>query len=115
MRRYFPIRTVLFAGLCAGMVAFGTALADNDHELARRALEAGEVLSLRSVLEKVERDFPGEVIEVELEREDGHWIYEIKLLRRGGGLLKLKVDARDATVLGAKGSDIRTGEDGGRR
>ncbi len=115
MRRVLKNRAVLLAGLCAATVAFGTVHADNDHELARRALEAGEVLSLRSVLERIERVFPGEVIEVELEHEGDRWIYEIKLLRHGGGLLKLEVDARDGTVLGAKGSDIRTREGGGRR
>ncbi|HRQ57725.1 MAG TPA: PepSY domain-containing protein [Azoarcus taiwanensis] len=115
MQRCLKIRAVLLAGLCAATLAFSTVQADDDHERARRALEAGEVLSLRSVLEKVERDFPGEVIEVELEQEDGRWIYEIKLLRQGGGLLKLEIDARDATVLGVKGRDIRPGEGGGRR
>lgn len=115
MRRRLTVRAKLLVGLCTGMLALGTAQADGDHELARRALEAGEVLSLRSVLERVERDFPGEVIEVELEREGGRWIYELKILRRGGGLLELEIDARDATVLRAKGDDIRSGGGGGRR
>ena len=74
-----------------------------DHDRARQALEAGEVLPLRTIIESVERDYPGQIVEVELEREHGRWEYEIKLLRSGGSLVKLKVDARDGSILGVKG------------
>lgn len=77
----------------------GRASGDHDHDVARRAREAGEVLPLKTVLERIERQYPGQVMEVELEREGGRWIYEIKLLRSGGALLKLEVDARDGTLL----------------
>jgi hypothetical protein len=44
-------------------------------------------------------NIPGQVIDVELEREHENsqerWVYKIKLLRSGGSLIKLKVDARD--------------------
>ncbi len=97
----------LFAACLTLMLATGgpqAAHADgrHDHDRARQALEAGEVLPLRTVLERVERDYPGQVMEVELEREDGHWIYEIKLLRTNGALLKLEVDARNGALLGSK-------------
>lgn len=74
-----------------------------DHEVARRALEAGEILSLRQVLERIERDHHGQVLEVELEQEDQRWIYEVKMLRRDGGINKLIIDARDGRVLEIKG------------
>jgi CheY-like chemotaxis protein len=65
-------------------------MADNgrDHDRARQAVEAGEVLPLRTILERVEREYPGQVIDVELEREHENnlepWVYKIKLLRSGG-------------------------------
>ena len=74
-----------------------------DHDRAREALEAGEVLPLRTIIERVERDYPGQIVEVELERENGRWEYEIKVLRAGGALAKIKLDARDGSVLGVKG------------
>lgn len=92
----------LALALAAGTAPFGQADDDLDHERARRAVEAGEVLPLRTVLEQVERQYPGQVMEVELEREDGRWVYEIKLLRTGGELLKLEIDARNGRVLGSK-------------
>lgn len=93
------------AALLATLLALPVAADDKDHERARQALEAGEILPLRTVLDRIAQDYPGEVLEIELEREDGQWIYEMKLLRENGALLKLELDASDATVLKLKGRD----------
>ncbi len=85
-------------------VSCGTALAfGGDHERARAALQAGEVLPLPQLLERVAREQPGQVLAVELERDDGRWIYELKLLDPAGRLVKLEVDARSAELLRRKG------------
>ena len=81
-----------------------------DHDRARQALEAGEILPLRAILERVERDTPGQVIEVELEREGGRWVYEIKVLAQGGAMVALDMDARDGTVLRRRGGSKREGD-----
>lgn len=95
---------VLPAAALAALLVFavGPVRADDDHDRARQAMEAGEVLPLRTILERLEREMPGQVMEVELERKDGRWIYEIKLLRTGGVLVKLKVDGRDGTLLNSR-------------
>lgn len=74
----------------------------HDHDRARAAVQAGEVLPLRQVLEALRRTEPGEVLEVELEQDAGRWVYELKLLRPDGTLRRLKVDARTAAVLGSR-------------
>lgn len=93
----------LYVGLMLGAVTLSPAYADglgeHDHDRARRALEAGEIMPLDKVLERVAVSAPGRVIEVELERKKERWVYEIKLLRPGGVLVKLLVDARDATLI----------------
>lgn len=95
----------------AGLVGLALGLAlpatraggqDDDHERARAAVRAGEVLPLPAVLERLQRSHPGQVLELELEREDGRWIYEVKLLQADGQLLKLDLDARTAQVLSVK-------------
>ena len=78
-----------------------------DHDRARDALEAGEIMPLKTILERVERDTPGQVLEVELEREAGRWIYEIKLLAAGGSIMELEIDASDGAVLKRKGGRKR--------
>ena len=76
------------------------ALADrDDHDRARRALEAGEILPLAEILTVAEATRPGRVIEVELERDDGRWIYELELVSPGGRLYEMEIDAATGTVL----------------
>lgn len=74
----------------------------DDHERARQAVQSGQILPLPQVLERLGREHPGQVLEVELETDDGRWVYEIKLLQPGGRLIKLKLDAQTAQVLGMR-------------
>lgn len=87
------------------------ALADSEQDRARAAVQDGKVLPLKTVLERLEREHPGQVLEVELEQDDGRWIYEIKLLQAGGRLVKLELDAASGAVLqrkeGARKPDAR--------
>ncbi|WP_332672698.1 PepSY domain-containing protein [Aromatoleum sp.] len=98
---------VVAAVFAAGLVPSAGVAGESDHDRARQALERGEVLPLRAILDKVARDYPGDVVEVELEREHGTWIYEIELIGGDGRLVKLEIDARSAAVLRVKGRDAR--------
>jgi uncharacterized membrane protein YkoI len=93
------VRIILGILLAAAALSAVPVRADSDHDRARAAVAAGEVLPLPVILERVGRDYPGSVLEVELERDKERWVYELKLLRTDGGVLKLEVDAGDATVL----------------
>lgn len=107
-----PVRPVarLFVLACALLIGLGAdpARADrpHDHDRARAALAAGEILPLGTILERVERQHPGKVLDVELERDRNHgdlrWMYRIKLLRPGGERVRLEVDARDGTVIASR-------------
>lgn len=77
----------------------------SDHDRARAAVESGAVLPLPVLLDRLARSHPGQVLELELEQDDGRWIYEVKLLQADGSLLKLDVDARSAQVLKLKRKD----------
>lgn len=84
-------------------VALGLSLgapvhADDDHNLARAALLAGNIRPLSDVLNVVAQHYPGRVIEVELEHEDAQWMYEIKVLSPQGVLTKLEVNATDLHI-----------------
>jgi uncharacterized membrane protein YkoI len=72
---------------------------DHDHDRARAAVKSGEALPLATVLDRIQRHHPGQVLDVELERDDGRWLYEFKLLRSDGQLVKMLIDARTAQVL----------------
>lgn len=78
----------------------------HDHDRARTALEAGEILPLSTVLKAIQEETPGQVMAVELERKNGQWIYEIKILRAGGTLVKHLVNAKDGASLSRRSSGI---------
>ena len=100
----------LFAfALVLGALVPGQALRadDSDHELARDALQQGRVLPLRQVLDKIEREYQGQVLKIEFERDDGRYVYEIRLLQQDGRMAKLKIDAVDGRVLKIKRKENR--------
>jgi uncharacterized membrane protein YkoI len=68
--------------------------ADGDHDRARRAREAGEIAGLDRLLAEVARNDPGKVIDVELDRDQGRYVYEIVLIAPDGRRRKVKYDAR---------------------
>lgn len=105
MRRLVPIAQPALLMLLAALA--GPALGDDrrDHEMAREALAAGQILPLRTVLERIRKDYPGEALEVELEEKSGRWIYKVKMLRPDGGVSKLRLDARDASLLGSRNKE----------
>lgn len=75
---------------------------ERDHERARAAVQAGQILPLPQLLQRVAASHPGTVLEVELEQDKGRWIYELKLLQPQGQLTRLEVDARTGEVLKAR-------------
>ena len=109
---HFAVRRWLLAALLPALLALpvgSMARSEPDQDRARAALQAGEILPLNTILTRLAQTQPGQVLEVELERKDGRWLYEIKLLQPGGGLRKLELDAKSGEVLQPKsrGSDAR--------
>lgn len=70
-----------------------------DHDRAFRALREGEAKPLADILEKVEKQFGGDVVGIEFERENGRYVYELKIVAPDGRLREIYVDAMTAEVL----------------
>ncbi|MPS29213.1 MAG: peptidase M4 [Alcaligenaceae bacterium] len=98
----------LAAVFLAGTLACAPAQArdrDNckkDQDCARAALMQGEIRPLSAVLGVVRDKVPGDIIEIELDRDDGIWIYEVKVLPPSGHRKKLEIDARTLEILKIK-------------
>ena len=71
----------------------------HDHDRARAALERGEVRPVSEVLATVAAEVPGDVVEVELEREQGRWVYELRVVAPDGRVLEVLVDAATASLI----------------
>lgn len=65
-------------------------------ELRRR----GELLPFEQVIALVETRHPGaQILEVELEEDDGLYLYELEILTRDNRVRELELDARDGRIL----------------
>lgn len=71
----------------------------SEQEEVRLALKRGEVLPLVRILAITEKEVPGDVVEVELEREAGKLVYEITVLTAGGRVREVILDARTGVIL----------------
>lgn len=83
------------------------ARADDDWAELHREVEAGRIVSLSSVLNDLEKDYMGQVVEVEFERDDGQVIYEIEMIGPHGQVVEFEVNAVSGQLIGIEGSNIR--------
>jgi len=75
------------------------AFADDDHERALAAVERGDALPLDEVLAQITLREGERLIDVELERDDGRWVYELELIDTRGRVRELELDALTAEEL----------------
>ena len=98
--------------LLCSMVLLPLALAD-EHSEERRSPD--ETASIGALLERVAREFPGQVLKVELESDDdaaSDWGYEVKVLTTSGHVLEVKMDAVSLEPYEIEGlSEWRAGDD----
>jgi len=79
--------------------------ADDDYIEAKRLLDSGEILALESILKNVRKKYPGKILEVDLEKEDGLIVYEIEILEKSGVVRKLYINARNGKLVSIKDDD----------
>lgn len=79
---------------------------------AREGVRRGEIVPLDRVMNRVQRRYPGRVLDVRL--DDRRLVYHLRMLTRRGQVLRIDVDARDASILSVHG-DRRGGDRGKRR
>lgn len=99
MRRVFYILASLF------LIAGGAWADDIDHERALELVREGRIRPLAEVVETVQRDVPGDMLEVELELEEGAYVYELKILRPKGNVQEVEVDAATGKILTIEDDD----------
>jgi len=83
---------------------------DSDHEKAIRAVNEGEILPRDEILEKVQNQFSGRIISINLkDSEKGlfGWVYDIMIIDIQNNVKQLRVDAGTSTILSVKsGGDL---------
>ena len=84
----FPAVAVAFLGVSV------VAMAAPQHDDVRKAVTAGRFRPLADILEMVQKKYSGNVLDVELDRDEaGRHIYEVKLLDANGRRREIHIDA----------------------
>jgi uncharacterized membrane protein YkoI len=97
-------RDLTMMALVVALVAAAPQLADagDRDELrrdeVRRAVETGQIRSLADILKAVREKLPGEVAGVEIDRKDGRWRYEFRVVDGQGRLFEVYIDARSGEI-----------------
>ena len=100
----------LFAAAAAAAALAGSALvalpasaSDRVRQQEVRQLrESGKILSMEDILGRARAAQPGQVVEVELERESGRYVYEVKVIDDADKVHKLELDAGSGELLRRK-------------
>ncbi len=70
-----------------------------EHYEAREALRLGQVRPLDQIIAVVRKEIAGDIIEIEFERNDGRYVYELEIIDPSGRVIEVEVDAKTAEIL----------------
>ena len=104
MRSRWYLAVLVLVPAVAALVAAKPQLAtardrdDLGREDVRHAVETGEIRSLADIIAAVRGKLPGEVAGVEIERKNGHWRYEFRVVDSQGRLFEVYIDARNGEI-----------------
>ena len=67
----------------------------DDHERVRSLMDAGEIVSADVLIKDAQQRMPdGRLLELELERENGRYVYEVEMVDDGGVVWEFYYDAK---------------------
>ena len=72
---------------------------DIDQDDAKALRQQGKILPLEQILQAAQSQHPGRVIQVELEKQRGRYVYEVEIADSNGQVWEMKIDASDASLL----------------
>lgn len=87
----------LSAGVFLGDRTFQLAKIDADE--ARELKQSGQIMSLETLIAQLRQDYPGQIIEIELDDRDDRYVYDIELVDDEGVVIELRIDAATGEVL----------------
>ncbi len=70
-----------------------------DQDQVLEAVKKGEIRPLAEILAVAERNMPGRVIRIEVDRKRGRVIYELKIIADKGRVREIYIDAGSLEVL----------------
>lgn len=86
------------SGVLITISPFESQADERERDDLRQAVIRGEIHSLADILASVRSRLPGEIVGVKVEREDGRWFYEFRVVGQQGRLFEIYVDARTSAI-----------------
>ena len=83
----------------SGFVVVAAMSTASDHEDVRQLRMQGDILPLEQIIQQLPEAERTRIVEVELEREDGRYVYEIEYLEEGGVVRESEFDATTGELL----------------
>lgn len=78
----------------------GNGSGGSDYDRARDAVRSGRIMSLKAILQKIDVEGYGRIIDIRLGRSASRDIYQVKLRDDRGVIRTFRVDARNGAVIG---------------
>lgn len=100
-----PRRLIALALSAALLITPTVASSDDDsnassqQDQARDAVQRGLARPLEEVLTFVRKTVKGDIVEIELDDDDGRYFYEIEYVAPNGHLMEIKIDARTLDII----------------
>ena len=96
---YFLARFTAILLLAVGLLVPGLVTAGRDQEEIRRLRGARQILSLETIIANHRHRHPGDqLLEAELEFEQGRYVYELKMLGSDGVVREFEYNARSGEL-----------------
>ena len=95
-------RALIALGLSTALGVGTASVAADDHDDAKRLRRSGEIMPLQELLRQRRGRRNDRVLDVELERKRGNYVYEVESLDERGRVRKDIYDARTGRALGSK-------------
>ncbi|WP_420389409.1 PepSY domain-containing protein [Marinobacter sp.] len=94
--------------LVASVVLCPPTMADDDDDWRQLhdEVQAGRIKPLSEILDNLARNYIGQVIDVDIDDDDGERVYEIELLGPQGQVVEFEVDAVTGELIGIEGRNI---------
>ena len=89
------------------LMLMGSATGDQHWEALHSEVRRGDVVPLETILDWLDAHYIGDVLEVEIDRDDGLVEYEIKLLGPQGQVVEFEFDGHSGQLMQIEGVRIR--------
>ncbi|WP_297813557.1 PepSY domain-containing protein [uncultured Methylophaga sp.] len=97
-----PLVTTL---LLLALIPTERLFADDDSKRARLLQQQGNILPLEQIIDKAMAVKAGQILETELDEDDGEYRYELEILDKQGQVWELELDAASGELIELENED----------